>query len=152
MSETTTTITPVARMIADWVEGSPDDSRHKRRVRLLTYRRAGQNRYGLGMLLVRAASDLALQGQNPGPESTAWKKLILPGRPYWENRMYLAATVLQILDERHVDVSTYRVSLELAREEAAALLGEMAFATDDPEAKAVDWTSGMDEEHFFGAA
>lgn len=123
---------PVAALLADWVEGAPSDDH-------------------LGMLLTNAAFDLTLQGRTPAPDPQAWEQLVRQGRPGWERRLLLAAEVLQLLRRRGVDVTTDPAAEGLALEEAVERLGAMASASGDPDLKGVDWRITEGEVHAGGA-
>ncbi|MET8013311.1 hypothetical protein ABZU86_27215 [Streptomyces sp. NPDC005271] len=99
---------PVATVVADWIEhgsGSP-------RGRLAEYRNVALSDYKLGTLLLQAHFRLTLDGRPvvAGPED--WRPLIQQRPRAWEQRMLLAATVLQILQERGVAVSEKRAEAD----------------------------------------
>ncbi|WPB91409.1 hypothetical protein [Streptomyces malaysiensis] len=92
---------PVATVVADWIEhgsGSP-------RGRLGEYRTVALSDYKLGVLLVQAHFRLTLDGRPVAAGPKDWEPLIQQRPRAWEQRMLLAATVLQILQERGVAVS-----------------------------------------------
>jgi hypothetical protein len=128
-----------AQLVADWVCGTPDDTRQQRRTRLLAYQRVSHNPRQLGMFLTRVAFDRAMAGAAPGTTPEAWKRLVQGGDPGWRHRVMLAHEVLDLL--RDVDVTTDRIAAERAREDAARLLRDMAADSDDPELRDVDWDS-----------
>ncbi|MFD8609375.1 hypothetical protein [Streptomyces sp. NPDC059631] len=115
---------PAAHMIADWVEGAPDDPRRVRRARLIAYRDVGMNRYGLGRLCVQVATELTLRGKNHGLDPELLEALIQQGN--WHNRLNLAGLTLKTLQDRGVEVTTDRREAELAREEADRVLKTIA--------------------------
>ncbi|MEU5978461.1 hypothetical protein [Streptomyces sp. NPDC047315] len=138
----------MGRMLADWVEGLPCDSRMERRARLLAYHRVGVNPYHLGMLLHHVAFDLAMQGRTPGISADILEPFISSRSRAWEQRVLLAGTVLQLLEERSVDVTTDAIAGARAREKAITLLQEAASATD---LQGTDWAVGPDDYHFGSA-
>ncbi|CAL9591625.1 hypothetical protein SUDANB19_05231 [Streptomyces sp. enrichment culture] len=91
---------PVAELLADWIEhgsGSP-------RGRLAEYRTVALSDYKLGQLLVRAQFRLALDGRPVAAGPQELKPLITQRPRAWEQRMLLAAAVVQLLQERGVPI------------------------------------------------
>ncbi|MBU7600239.1 hypothetical protein JGS22_022040 [Streptomyces sp. P38-E01] len=96
-----TDLKPVATVIADWIEhgsGSP-------RGRLAEYRSVALNDYRLGALLLQAHFRLTLDGREVGAQPQHWEPLIQQRPRAWEQRMLLAAHVLELLRERGVAVN-----------------------------------------------
>lgn len=92
---------PVATLLADWIEyssGSP-------RGRLAEYRRVALSDYGLGKLLMQAEFRLKLDGRQVDAGPDHWRPLIQRRPRAWEQRMLLAATVLELLQQRDVAVN-----------------------------------------------
>ncbi|MCZ1012144.1 hypothetical protein [Streptomyces lydicus] len=146
-------LAPVASMLADWVEGAPDDSLLSRRTRLRAYVRVGRNRFQLGMLLYRVAFDLTLAGRNPALDPTHLQHLIVSAPRRWEDRHLLGAELLHTLEQRGVSVAVDRFEDEQATEASAELLATIASDSGDPDLKGVDWTAdeAADDFHFGGA-
>ncbi|MGP4109712.1 hypothetical protein ACTWP5_02190 [Streptomyces sp. 4N509B] len=108
-------LTPVATVVADWIEhgaGSP-------RGRLAQYRNAALKGYELGRLLTDAAFRLTLDGRPAKAGPADWRPLIRQQPRAWEQRVLLAATVLQLLQERGVAVHD-EPTAESDRESAGA--------------------------------
>lgn len=99
---------PVATAVADWIEHGSGNPRG----RLAEYRNVALSDYKLGTLLMQAHFRLTLDGRPvaAGPED--WRPLIQQRPRAWEQRMLLAATVLQILQERGVAVSDARAEAD----------------------------------------
>lgn len=96
-----TDLKPVATVIADWIEhgsGSP-------RGRLAEYRAVALNDYRLGALLLQAHFRLTLDGREVEAQPQHWEPLIQQRPRAWEQRMLLAAHVLELLRERGVAVN-----------------------------------------------
>lgn len=96
----TADLTPVAELIADWIEhgsGSP-------RGRLAEYRKAALNDYKLGELLLQAHWRMSMDGRPVAAGPQHWKPLIEQRPRAWEQRMLLGATVFTLLQERKVNV------------------------------------------------
>jgi CRISPR-associated protein Cst1 len=119
-------LTPVATVVADWIEhgsGSP-------RGRLAEYRKAALKGYELGHLLTEAAFRLTLDGRPAKAGPADWKPLIRQQPRAWEHRMLLAASVLQLLQERGVAVHDEPASAE-ERDLAEQLLERPMLGDED---------------------
>ncbi|WP_245703091.1 hypothetical protein [Streptomyces lushanensis] len=121
-------LTPVATVVADWIEHGSGSSRG----RLAEYRNVALSDYKLGTLLMQAHFRLTLDGLPvaAGPED--WRPLIQQRPRAWEQRMLLAASVLQLLQERGVAVNEKPVDAdEQARTERLLEQPVLADADDD---------------------
>ena len=119
-------LTPVATVIADWIEhgsGSP-------RGRLAEYRNVALSDYKLGALLMQAHFRLTLDGRAVAAGPQDWRPLIQQRSRAWEQRMLLAASVLQILQERGVAVSEKPADAE-EEDRTERLLEQPVFGLDD---------------------
>ncbi|WP_240529480.1 hypothetical protein [Streptomyces antioxidans] len=124
---------PVATVVADWIEhgsGSP-------RGRLAEYRTVALSDYKLGVLLVQAHFRLTLDGRPVAAGPRDWEPLIQQRPRAWEQRMLLAATVLQILQERGVAVSDKPESADEEAHTEELLKQSMLGQHEDDEMEAV---------------
>ncbi|MGD9482797.1 hypothetical protein WDH52_05965 [Streptomyces sp. TRM70308] len=120
-----TDLTPVATVIADWIEhgsGSP-------RGRLAQYRAVALSDYKLGALLTQAHFRLTLDGRPARAEPKHWEPLIERRPRGWEQRMLLAAHVLQLLQERGVAVNVQAPDDE--EDHTERLLDQPLFGSED---------------------
>jgi CRISPR-associated protein Cst1 len=111
-------LSPVASLLADWIEHGSGNPRG----RVAEYRSVALSGYKLGVLLTAAHFRLALDGRKvtAGPED--WAPLIQQRPRAWEQRMLLAASVLQLLQQRGVAISKKQGTDEEAEERAEELI------------------------------
>ncbi|UNZ21341.1 hypothetical protein [Streptomyces sp. 891-h] len=124
---------PVAELLADWIEhgsGSP-------RGRLAEYRTVALSDYKLGQLLVRAQFRLALDGRPVAAGPQEWQPLITQRPRAWEQRMLLAAGVVQLLQERGVPIGERPDSEDQAGADLEADPDEQLFSPYDDDQEAM---------------
>ncbi|WP_199844322.1 hypothetical protein [Streptomyces sp. RTd22] len=118
---------PVATVVADWIEHGSGNPRG----RLAEYRNVALSDYKLGTLLMQAHFRLTLDGRPVVASPEDWRPLIQQRPRAWEQRMLLAATVLQILQERGVAVSEARAAEPDEEARTERLLEQPLLGLDD---------------------
>ncbi|MFE4829832.1 hypothetical protein [Streptomyces sp. NPDC056672] len=93
-------VLPAASVLADWIEGRPDDSLEERIVRANRYRRDALVPPRLAALLAEASAHLVLDGRPVAAGPADWRFLTAERPRRWEQRMLLCAAVLHILNQR----------------------------------------------------
>ncbi|WP_183091305.1 hypothetical protein [Streptomyces radicis] len=118
--------TPVATVIADWIQHGSGNPRG----RLAEYRNVALSDYKLGALLTQAHFRLVFDGRSAAAGPDDWAPLISQRPRAWEQRMLLAARVLELLQQRGVAVNAPPAD-EVERDREERLLEQPMLRDED---------------------